>query len=81
MINRKYIICDNWFIKRIWSDLFQILPDPFQIQSSFLEKDLDPTKIQKKWSAIRIGIFCDPILNMYDFAWTFHFNPVPEPFT
>ena len=48
----------NWF--------FPKLPDPFQIRSSFLEKDLDPVKIQKKWSAIRIWNCCVQFLTMYD---------------
>ena len=36
-------------------------PDPFH----FLEKDLDPIKIQKKLSAIRIGNCCVQFLTMY----------------
>ena len=51
-----------------WTDFSPEWTDPFQIRSRFLEKDLDPIKIQKKWSAIRIGNCCVQFLTMY--AWT-----------
>ena len=37
---------------------------PNEIHSSFLEKDLDPIKIQKTWSAIRIWNCCVQFLTM-----------------
>ena len=40
-----------------WTDFYPELTDPFQIRSSFLEKDLDPIKIQKKME-------CDPDLEL-----------------
>ena len=49
-----------------WTDFSPEWTDPFQIRSSFLEKDLDPSKIQKKWSAIRIWNCCVQFLTMYD---------------
>ena len=49
-----------------WTDFSPEWTDPFQIRSSFLKKDLDPTKIQEKWSAIRIGNCCVQFLTMYE---------------
>ena len=48
-----------------WTDFYPEWTDPFQIRSSFLEKDLDPIKIQEKWSEFRIWNCCVQILTMY----------------
>ena len=52
-------------MNRNWTDFYPEWTDPFQIRSSFLEKDLDPIKIQKTWSAIRIWNCCVQFLTMY----------------
>ena len=46
---REKFVSLNWN----WTDFSPEWTDPFQIRSSFLEKDLDPIKIQKK-------LECDP---------------------
>ena len=48
-----------------WTDFYPEWTDPFQIRSSFLEKDLDPIKIQEKWSEFRIWNCCVQFLPMY----------------
>ena len=57
-----------------WTDFYPEWTDPFQIRSSFLEKDLDPIKIQEKWSEFRIWNCCVQILTMYDILknWQHH---------
>ena len=58
---KEFNIPMNWN----WTDFYPEWTDPFQIRSSFLEKDLDPIKIQEKWSEFRIWNCCVQFLTMY----------------